>query len=320
MIILVLYVDDLLITGEDNLIDKCKKDLVAEFDMKDMGLLHYFLGLEIIQNKDHIFLSQKKYISDILNRFGMVDCKPLATPMETNLHKLKDEAENSEPADVTLFRQIIGSLMYLVNTRPDICYATNVLSHFMCEPKQIHLVAAKHILRYLKGTSDLGLKYDKTEIQLQGYSDSDWAGSTTDRKSTTGVCFSLGSAVISWFSRKQSAVAQSSTKAEYMAASMGAREAVWLRKLLFDLFGKPLLPTIIHCDNQSCIKLSVNPVFHNRSKHIEIPYHYVRDMVDRKIIKLVYISTEEQNADIFTKSLARVKIEFFRNKIGLIKI
>jgi hypothetical protein len=181
-------------------------------------------------------------------------------------------------------------------------------------------MAAKHILRYLKGTSELGLKYDKTEIQLQGYSDSDWAGSSTDRKSTTGVCFSLGSAVISWFSRKQSAVAQSSTEAEYMAASMGAREAVWLRKLLFDLFGKPLLPTIIHCDNQSCIKLSINIVFHNRSKHIEIPYHYVRDMVDRKIIKLVYINTEEQNVDIFTKPLAKVKIEFFRRKIGLIKI
>lgn len=263
MIILVLYVDDLLIMGEDNLIVKCKQDLAAEFDMKDLGLLHYFLGLDVWQKKNYIFLNQEKYTTDILTRFGMMECKPLATPMETNLHKLKIEAEDSEPTDPTLYRQIVGSLMYLVNTHPNICYVTNVLSHFMCEPKKIHLMAAKHILRYLRGTIGLGLKYENVEIQLEGYSDSDWAGSTTDRKSTTGCCFSLGSAMISWFSRKQSAVAQSSTEAEYMAASMGAREAVWLRKLLFGLFGKTLNSTIIHCDNQSCIKLSVNPIFHN---------------------------------------------------------
>ncbi|GLJ30415.1 hypothetical protein SUGI_0601930 [Cryptomeria japonica] len=168
MLILVLYVDDLLITREDHLIAKCNQDLMAEFDMKDLGLLHYF-------------------------------------------HKLKSEAVDSEPIDPTYYRQIIGSLMYLVNTRPDICYATNVLSHFMCEPKKIHLMVAKHILRYLCGTIGLGLKYKNVEIQLQGYSDSDWAGSSIDRKSTTGCCFSLGSAMIFWFSRKQSAVAQSST-------------------------------------------------------------------------------------------------------------
>ncbi|XP_057826547.2 uncharacterized mitochondrial protein AtMg00810-like [Cryptomeria japonica] len=155
-----------------------------------------------------------------------MECKPLSTPMETNLHKLKVEAEESEPIDPTLYREIVGSLMHLVNTRLDICYATNVVSHFMCEPKKIHLMAAKHILRYLRGSIGFGLNYEQVEINLQGYSDFDWAGSTTDRKSTTGCCFNLGSAMISWFSRKQSAVALSSTEAEYMAASMGAREAI----------------------------------------------------------------------------------------------
>jgi hypothetical protein len=155
-------------------------------------------------------------------------------------------------------------------------------------------------------------------LKLKGYTDSDWAGNSEDHKSTSGCCFTLGSAMISWFSRKQSSVAQSSTEAEYIAASMGAREAVWLRKLLFGLFGKPLPPTTIYCDNQSCIKLSLNPVFHNRSKHIETPYHYVRNMVERDVIKLEYISTEDQIADILTKPLAKTKVEFFRKELGMI--
>ena len=207
--------------------------------------------------------------------------------------------------------------MYLVNTRPYVCYATNVSSHFMCKPKKIHLKVAKHILRYLCGTIGLGLKYKNVEIKLEGYTDSDWAGCSLNWKSTTGCCFSLGSAIVSWFSRKQPTVALSSTEAKYMAASMGAREAVWLRKLLFGLFGKKLDSTVIHCDNQSCIKLSANPVFYNRSKRIETPYHCIRDMVHKNVIKLIYVNTNDQNADIFTKPLARVKIEYFRSKLGM---
>ena len=176
--------------------------------------------------------------------------------------------------------------MYLVNTRPDICYVVHALSQFMCEPKEIHLVVVKHIMRYLQGTLNYGLKYDKVALDLHGFPDSDWGGSVKDRKSTSGCCFSLGSAMISWICRKQSLVAQSSTEVEYIAAAMASREAVWLRKLLVGLFGQAMNPTIIHCHNQSSIKLSVNPVFHDRSKHIEIPYHYVRDMVDRNSVKL----------------------------------
>ena len=187
--------------------------------------------------------------------------------------------------------------MYLVNTRPDIYYVVNFLSQFMCKPKQTHLVAAKHILRYLNGTIGYGLKYTKNELNLRGYIDSDWAGNLENRKSTSGCCFTLGSTMISQFSRKQSLVVESSTEVEYIAASMGAREVVWLRKILFGLFGKPLPPTTIYCDNQSCIKLYLNLVFHNISKHIEIPYHYVRDMVEKDVIKFEYISTEDQIAE-----------------------
>ena len=156
----------------------------------------------------------------------------------------------------------------------------NNLSEFLTDPKHVHLIAAKHILRYLRGTIDYGLKYKPSQnINLEGYVDSDWAGSAIDRKSTLGCCFSMGSGVISLFSRKQSCVALSIAEAEYVAACSTSCEEVWLRKLLYDLFDLQLDATYIHCDNQSCVQLSENPVFHDKSKHIEIKYHYIRDMV-----------------------------------------
>jgi hypothetical protein len=152
---------------------------------------------------------------------------------------------------------------------------------------------------------------------LHGFTDSDWMGSVVDRKSTSGYCFSLGSAMISWSSRKQGSVAQSTAEAEYIAASTACREAVWLRKLLSDLFRSELEPTVIHCDNQSCIKLTENPVFHDRSKHIEMRYHYIRDMIQKKVLSLQYVPTAEQIADIFTKPLPLIKFAYFRDKLGV---
>jgi hypothetical protein len=229
-VILLLYVDDLFLTGDEKLITECKRKLASEFEMKDLGMMHYFLGLEVWQKPDEIFLCQGKYAVEILKRFDMMDCKSMPTPMVTNLKLLSDTS--SEIVDVTMYRQMIGSLMYLTNTRPDICFAVNTLSQYMVEPRRVHLVAAKHVLRYLKGTIDYGLRYvSDHKISLQGYTDSDWAGSVTDRKSTSGCCFSLGSAMISWFSRKQTSVALSTTEAEYIAACSASSEAVWLQKL-----------------------------------------------------------------------------------------
>eukprot|EP00253_Pinus_taeda_P005529 PITA_05529 len=257
-LILVLYVDDLVITGAERLIKHCKRDLVTEFEMKDIGLMHYFLGLEVWEEEGHFFLGQGKYIVDILSRFHMEDCRPMSTLMITNWKKL--HASDSELVDPTLYTQLIGSLMYLVNIRPDICFAVNTMSQFMCEPRKVHWVAAKYILR----------------------------------KSTSGCCFGLGLAIVSWFSRKQQSVALSSAEAEYMAASLASCEAIWLRKMLFGLFGQPLRPSVIYFDNQSCIKLTENPVFHDRSKHIGIRYHFIRDYVQKGAVKLEYISTHEQ--------------------------
>jgi hypothetical protein len=318
-VILLLYVDDLFLTGAEPLIIQCKKELASEFDMKDLGLMHYYLGLEVWQKHGEIFLGQGKYVVKILQKFGMMDCKSMATPMVTDLRKLRDS--DSDPVDSSLYRQLIGSLMYLVNTRPNICFVVNMLSQFQVEPRHEHWIAAKHILRYLRGTINYGLRYaSNSDVQLHGFTDSDWAGSADDRKSTSGMCFSLGSAMISWASRKQKSVALNTAEAEYIAACDACTEAVWLRKLVSGLFDQVLDSTVIYCDNQSCVKLSENPVFHDRSKHIEIKYYFLRDKVQRGEVVLQYISTDEQTADILTKPLSKIKFAYLRDKLGLVEI
>jgi hypothetical protein len=203
------------------------RDLPQEFEMKDLGLMHYFLGLEVWQSLERIFLNQGKYTIKILKRFDMLECKSMNTPMEAKLNMLVNTS--SDLIDTTLYRQIIGSLMYLTNTRPDICFAVNTLSQFLVEPKRVHLVAAKHVMRYLKGTMDYGLSYDGDhDFTLIGYTDADWAGSVADRKSTSGCCFNLGSAMILWQSRKQSNIALSTAEAEYIATCSSSCEAIWL--------------------------------------------------------------------------------------------
>jgi hypothetical protein len=200
-IILLLYVDDLFLTSVENLIDECKKTLASEFEMKDLGIMHHFLGLELWQRPDKIFLNQAKYAVEILNIFGMMDCKAMPTMMAMNLNLFYDTS--SETVDTTMYRHLVGSLMYLTNMRPDMCFVMNKLSQYMVEPRCVHLVAEKHALRYLKGIVDYGLMYDvNCEIRLHGYADSNWAGSVADRKSASGCCFNLGSSMISRFNKK----------------------------------------------------------------------------------------------------------------------
>jgi hypothetical protein len=286
--------------------------------MKDLGLMNYFLGLEVWQSPERIFLNQGKYAVKILNRFDMLECKSMNTPMEAKLKLLVDTS--LELIDATLYRHIIGSLMYLTNTRPDICFSVNTLSQFLVEPKHVHLVAGKHVMRYLKGTIDCGLSYDGDhDFTLSGYTDADWAGSVSDRKITSGCCFSLGLAMISWKSGKQSNIALSTTKEKYIATCFSSCEAICLRKLFTDLFDLEMEETTILCDNQSCINMTENLVFHDRSKHIEIRYHYIRDMVQRGALKLQYVSMDEQVVDVLTKPLSHVKFEKFRDKLGIVQ-
>jgi hypothetical protein len=319
-LILVLFVDDLFLTGSESLIVECKRVLAYEFEMKDLGIFHYFLGLEVWQRNDEILLSQGKYTVEILKKLGMTDYKPMATPMVMNLKKLNETSSDSGEIDPHLYRQLIGSLMYQVNTKPDICYAVSLLGQFTSQLRQTHWIAAKHVLRYLRSTVGYGLRYaSDVDMRLQGYADADWEGSAVDRKSTFGCCFTLGSAMVSWCSRKQTSVALSTTEAEYIALCVAVREAVWLHKLLANLFGHEMDSTVIHCDNQSCVKLSKNHVFHDNSKHIEIKHHYIRDMVQRKEVHVQYLSTHKQVTNVFTKPLARTKFKYFRERLGLVE-
>jgi hypothetical protein len=222
---------------------------------------------------------------EILKRFDMIECKPMNTPMEVKLKLLVDTS--LDLIDATLYRQIIGSLMYLTNTRPDIYFAVNTLSQFLVDPRRVHLVAAKHVMRYLKGTMDYGLSYDGDhDFTLSGYTDADWARSVSDRKRTSGCCFTFGSAMISWQSRKQSSISLNTVEAEYIVACSASCEAIWLRNFLNGLFYLEMRATVILCDNQSYIKMTKNHVFHDRSKHIEIHYHFIHDMVQRGSLKL----------------------------------
>jgi hypothetical protein len=210
--------------------------------------------------------------------------------------------------------------MYMVNTRTDIYYAVNVLSQFMSQPKHTHWIVSKHVLRYLQGKIGYGLRYvANVDLSLEGYADADWAGSAVDRKSTSGCCFTLGSTMVSWCSRKKISLDLSTTKAKYIALSVAVREAVWVCKILIDLFDHELDPTTIHYDNHSCVKISENPMFQEKSKHIEIKYHYIRDMVQINIVHVQYLSTHEQIADIFTKPLAKKIFEYFRERLGLME-
>jgi hypothetical protein len=210
--IILLYVDDLFLTGEEYLIIQCKKELASEFDMKYLGLMHYYLGLEVWKKHGEVFLGQGKYAIKILQKFGMMDCKSMDTPMTTNIRKLRDS--DSDPVDPSLYRQLIGSLIYLVNTQPDICFVLNTLSQFQVEPRHEHWIATKHVLRYIPGTINYGLRYTaSSDRQLHGFIDSDWAGSVEDRKSTSGMCFILVFAMIYWGRRKHKFVALSTTEA-----------------------------------------------------------------------------------------------------------
>jgi hypothetical protein len=242
----------------------------------------------------------------------------MPTPMVMDLKKMSDV--DLRDIDPHLYRQLIGSLMYLVTTRLDICYALNLFIQFISQPRQTHWIATKHVLRYLRGIVGYGLRYaSSVDLTLNGYADADWEGSVVDRKSTFGCFFSLGFSMISWCSRKKNFVALTIAKAEYIALSVAIYEGMWLHKILTDLFDHEMDPTTIHCDNQSCVKLSENHVFHDRSKHIEIKYHYIRDMVQRKTVHVQYLPTHEKIENIFTKPLAKTKFEYFHERLGLVE-
>lgn len=316
-----IYVDDLVIaTISTTLLRNIKAELSNTFEMTDLGELHWSLGLDIIQDRSKHILSinQKKYINHILERFKMTDCKPISTPMDPNAQLQHNENDTNISTD-TPYQSAVGSLMYvMVATRPDIAYAVGAVSRFNTTPQQHHWAAIKRIFRYLRATSDFELQFSSSDPTTIGYCDSDWAGDRSDRRSTTGYLFTLENGAISWKSKKQQTVALSSTEAEYMAATHATKEAIWLRKLMQELNHQQLHPTTIHIDNQGAQALTRNPVQHNRSKHIDIQYHFVREQVEANQVQLKYLETSNMPADILTKPIARDAHERHLKRIGLV--
>ncbi|GJR57070.1 putative ribonuclease H-like domain-containing protein [Tanacetum coccineum] len=313
------YVDDI-IFGSTNKswCDEFEALMQSRFQMSSMGELTFFLGLQVKQNKEGIFISQDKYVAEILKKFDLVNVKAAITPMETKLPLTKDE--EAFDVDVHLYRSMIGSLMYLTASRPDIMYAVCVCSRFQVTPKTSHLNAVKRIFKYLKGKPNLGLWYPReSPLDLEAFSDSDYGGSNLDRKSTTGGCQFLGQRLISWQCKKQTIVATSTTEAEYVAAANCCGQVLWVQNQLLD-YGFNFMNTKIHIDNESTICIVKNPVYHSKTKHIEIRHHFIRDCYEKKLISVEKIHTDLNVADLLTKPFDGPRFNYLVVSIGFAEI
>lgn len=317
ILVVSLYVDDLIYTGNDvGMCEKFKKSMKLEFDMTDLGKMKYFLGVEVQQSSKGIHLCQRKYAREILDRFGMGSCNSVKNPMVPGT-KLSKEVGGAD-VDATLFKQMVGSLMYLTATRPDMMYVVCLISRYMAKPKEAHMLAAKRVLRYLKGTLDLGVFYKRgVKDVLLAFTDSDYAGDVDDRKSTSGYVFLMCEGAVSWSSKKQPVVALSTTEAEFVAAAACACQGVWMKRILNQLGHTNCKCISVLCDNNSTIKLSRNPVMHGRSKHIDVRFHFLRDLTRDGAVKLEYCGTNEQVADVMTKPLKLETFEKFRKLLGV---
>lgn len=312
--IIALYVDDIILfTNNKKEKPKIKQHLKTQFEMKDLGPAHQILGMRLCKQNGVFTLDQSDYIGRVLERFNMSDCKPASTPMETGLKLIKCD---SKPDNLP-FRELIGCLMYIVVcTRPDIANAVSILSQFNDCFSETHWKAAKRVLRYLKGTINYCLTFSKTNTEINAFVDADWASNEVDRRSYTGFVFKLGGSTVSWQSRKQKTVALSSTEAEYMALSDACKEALFIRTFLYECLGIECKISIYN-DSQSAQKLCCNPMFHARTKHIDVRHHFIRENVNKGIIKLCYVCTDDMVADILTKPLTKFKTEKFVSELGL---
>ncbi|XP_035830959.1 uncharacterized mitochondrial protein AtMg00810-like [Helianthus annuus] len=313
---LLLYVDDiLLVTSSDQLRHQLMAHLASEFAMKDLGPLSFFLGIAVQKHNNTMFLSQHAYARDIIDRAGMKSCNPVTTPVDIHT-KL---SASGEPFDnPTLYRSLAGALQYLTFTRPDICYAVQQICMHMHAPTMAHWHALKRIIRYIQGTISYGLTIGySVDPSLMAYTDADWAGFPDTRRSTSGFCVYYGDNLISWSSKRQATISRSSAEAEYRGVANVVAEICWLRNLLLELQQPLSRATLVYCDNVSAIYLSGNPVQHQRTKHVELDIHFVREQVQRGQVRILHVPSRYQIADIFTKGLPRVLFDDFRSSLGI---
>lgn len=318
-----LYVDDFYVFYNDELKkNQLLESLGSNFKIKDLGKARQVLGMELTRENGALRLSLSKFTNKLLANFGLADCKPVKTPLELDLHTVLAEGEEGEELDHPnrlRYQSLIGALNYLsCNTRPDISAAVSFLSQYNSCCHQIHMRAAKRVLRYLKGTMDYSLIFKANgNLNITGYVDADWGGNVKDRKSFSGYTFQVGGNPVSWECKKQSCVALSSTEAEYIALSEACKEATYLQSFVASLLQTTMSPISLYVDNQSTIKLALNSVAHRRTKHVDIRFHYVRQCVENSTVALQYVPTEDNVADVLTKPLGRIKFEKCVSALGL---
>ncbi|WJX45767.1 hypothetical protein P8452_32625 [Trifolium repens] len=319
ILIVQIYVDDI-IFGSTNatLCKNFSKMMQDEFEMSMMGELKFFLGIQINQTEKGTFIHQSKYIKDLLKKFNLEDCKPMNTPMHPTSSLGIEESEGK--VDQKLYRGMIGSLLYLTASRPDILFSVCLCARFQSDPRESHLTAVKRIFRYLKATCNIGLLYQKSnDYKLIGFCDADYAGDRIEGKSTSGNCQFIGENLISWASKRQTTIAMSTAEAEYISAAKCCTQLLWMKYQLEDYqISSNNIP--LYCDNTAAIHLSKNPILHSRAKHIEIKHHFIRDYVQKGVIDLKFIETENQWADIFTKPLAVERFDFIKKNLNMMEI
>ncbi|GKV02840.1 hypothetical protein SLEP1_g15229 [Rubroshorea leprosula] len=317
-VIVLLYVDDMIIIGNDEEeIARLQEKLSIRFDMKNLGELNHFLGLKVENLENGIFVTQRNYAEKLVAKFDLKEGKKCSTPLDINTRLRRDECSLlSSPQP---YRVLVGSLIYLTITRPDIAFSVGLVSRFMQAPRKPHLEAVKQILKYVNTTLDMGLFYKKeANFSLLGFTDADFGGDLVDRKSTSGYVFLYGGTGISWCSKKQDSVSLSTTEAEYKASALAAQECVWLQRLIEDLDSPIQGSTSLYGDNQSAIRLATNPVCYARTKHIEVEHHFIREKVLEGTISALEVRSQDNVADIFTKSLSKSSFEMLRSQLGII--
>lgn len=316
-ICLLVYVDDVLLTSPmQSLIDEVRDYLHAQFTIKDLGSAKFFLGIEIARSEAGTVLCQRKYILDIISQAGLLECRSVSTPLPAGL--VLTQGTEARLEDPEPYRRLVGQLLYLNLTRPDISYVAQQLSQYVANPTHSHWTAALHVLRYLKGCPSLGLFISTSNsLALTAYSDADWASCIDSRNSLTGYCVYFGSTLLSWKCKKQDTVSVSFAEAEYRALSITVREIMWLVSLLAELGISVSTPIPLYCDNVFAIHITKNQVFHERTKHLDIDCHLVREKYKSGLVQPLPISSSEQLADVFTKSLASTKLRYLLSKMEL---